>query len=62
MINKVYHKGLNENLCTAALSSGAKCYIIPKYGYGEKQAYVAFGYGADDIVFQKEDTITKTCR
>ncbi len=34
------------------LSSGAKCYIIPKYGFSQKQAVVSFNYGASDIKFK----------
>lgn len=42
---------LNEQLHIKQLSSGIKCYIIPKNDYIEKQAAVAVGYGSADIEF-----------
>lgn len=42
------NKFLVEKMHIKELSSGAKCYIIPKEGYIEKQAIVAFNYGSAD--------------
>lgn len=47
-------KTLNEIILMKKLSSGAKCYIIPKADYKEKQAAVCFDFGSNDIFIQKE--------
>lgn len=42
---------LKERMFIYTLSSEAKCYIIPKYGFSQKQAAVIFRYGSCDINF-----------
>lgn len=42
---------LGEKMFINKLSSGPKCYIIPKYGFSQKQAVISFGYGSADISF-----------
>jgi len=42
---------LNEELYINQLSSGIKCYIIPKAGYMEKQAVLTIGYGSADSTY-----------
>lgn len=46
---------LNEEMHVRKLSSGIKCYIIPKKGYVEKQAILATKYGAIDINFSVDN-------
>ncbi len=46
------NKTLRERIYINTLSSGVKCYIIPKYGYCEKQAIVAVKYGSNDTKFR----------
>ena len=51
MIHCLENERLEEKIYRNTLSSGCKCYIIPKYGYQEKIAAVTFGYGSVDTVF-----------
>ena len=41
------------------LENGVVCYVLPKKGYNEKLAMLAFNYGSRDIRFKTEDKITK---
>jgi Predicted Zn-dependent peptidases len=43
---------LGEKMFITTLSSGAKCYIIPKYGFGKSEAVVSFRYGSADLRFE----------
>lgn len=43
---------LGEKMFITTLSSGAKCYIIPKDGFGKTQAVVSFRYGSADLRFE----------
>jgi predicted Zn-dependent peptidase len=45
---------LGESLHTKQLSSGVKCYIIPKCGYAQTQAAVTVNYGSADFVFKQD--------
>ena len=47
---------LKERMFIYTLSSGAKCYIIPKYGFSQKQAAVIFRYGSCDINLARAET------
>lgn len=50
---------LGETLYEKTLSSGVKCYIIPKSGFKEKQAFFAVGYGSNDNMYlQGEGRVT----
>lgn len=52
-MNKILNnKILQEEMHVNVLSSGIKCYIIPKKGYVEKQAIIATKYGAMDLCFK----------
>ena len=44
---------IEDQIITKKLSSGMKCYIIPKKGYGEKMAAVVVRYGANDLSYTK---------
>ncbi|MGE4215178.1 MAG: M16 family metallopeptidase [Anaerotignaceae bacterium] len=43
---------LGEKMFITTLSSGAKCYIIPKDGFGKTEAVVSFRYGSADLRFE----------
>ena len=47
---------LKERIYINELSSGVKCYIFPKSGFGEKEAVFAVKYGSKDVVFQENGT------
>lgn len=47
------NQGLGETVYRKTLSSGLKCYIIPKYKHQTKEALVCVGYGAADLRFQQ---------
>ena len=40
---------IGDKIVTKKLSSGMKCYIIPKDGYGEKMAVLFTRFGSNDI-------------
>lgn len=46
---------IGDSIIIKKLSSGMKCYIIPKKGYGEKMAAIVAGYGANDLCYQNID-------
>lgn len=48
---KIEHS-LGEKMFITTLSSGAKCYIIPKDGFGKIEAVVSFRYGSADLRFE----------
>ncbi|MDR1688257.1 MAG: insulinase family protein [Clostridiales bacterium] len=50
---------LGENLHTKQLSSGIKCYIIPKCGYAQMQAAVAVNFGSADYAFKLGNEVRK---
>lgn len=39
------------NYITKKLENGVKCYIVPKKGYAEKKAMIAFNYGSCNTEF-----------
>jgi len=45
-------KILGDRIITKKLSSGMKCYIIPKVGYGEKMAALCVRFGSNDICYR----------
>lgn len=44
---------IGDKIVTKKLSSGMKCYIIPKDGYGEKMAVLSARFGSNDIVYRR---------
>ncbi len=42
------------NIISKRLENGVMCYVLPKKGYKEKLAMVAFRYGSRDINFKKD--------
>ncbi|MCI9354719.1 MAG: insulinase family protein [Firmicutes bacterium] len=44
---------IGDTIITKKLSSGMKCYIIPKNGYGEKMAVLCTKFGSNDIVYRR---------
>ena len=46
-----HNETLNEDLYIDQLSSGIKCYIMPKAGYAEKQAMLTVCYGSADNAY-----------
>lgn len=46
------NKVLQEKIYVNTLSSGVKCYIIPRYGYAEKMAAAVFNFGSRDVRFK----------
>lgn len=53
------HNLLNEVLHTNILSSGIKCYIIPKKGYLEKYAMIGINFGSVHNKFEIDGNITE---
>ena len=39
------------NYITKKFENGVKCYIVPKKGYAEKKAMIAFNYGSIQSLF-----------
>ncbi|MDR3239877.1 MAG: hypothetical protein LBT44_07320 [Clostridiales bacterium] len=56
MVTRKYHPLLDESLYMKELSSGIKCYIIPKIGYMEKQVLLAARYGSADTRFEADES------
>lgn len=52
------NKEIDENLAVKMLSSGAKCYIIPKCDTTQIMAAVAFNYGSSDIRFKTDEVFS----
>ncbi len=44
---------IGDTIITKKLSSGMKCYIIPKNGYQEKMAVLCTKFGSNDIVYRR---------
>jgi len=44
---------IGDTIVTKKLSSGMKCYIIPKNGYQEKMAVLSAKFGSNDIYYRK---------
>ncbi len=42
------------NIISKRLENGVMCYVLPKKGYNEKLAMLAFNYGSRDVRFTKE--------
>ncbi len=58
------NKIIGDRIITKKLSSGMKCYIIPKVGYGEKMAALCVRFGSNDICYrlaneEKKETVPK---
>lgn len=58
-MTKKENQALGEIIYKNTLSSGTKCYIIPKCSYREKMAMIAVNYGSNDIHFQQGETTKK---
>ncbi len=44
---------IGDTIITKKLSSGMKCYIIPKNGYQEKMAVLCTKFGSNDVVYRR---------
>ncbi len=55
-----YNELIHENVHCNVLSSGIKCYIIPKTGFVEKQAMFAVNYGSTDNRFLVGDKLVES--
>ncbi len=42
------------NIISKKLENGVTCYVLPKKGYNEKLAMLAFNYGSRDVSFSKD--------
>ncbi len=52
---------IGDKIVTKKLSSGMKCYIIPKDGYGEKMAVLFTRFGSNDIAYRRPTEEEKHC-
>lgn len=54
MLRYRQNRELGEKIATKTLSSGVKCYIIPKSGVKRKIAIIGYNYGSSDLNFETD--------
>ena len=52
MEKTIEKKFLGDTVIMKKLSSGMKCYIIPKMGYQSKMAVICTRFGSNDITYR----------